>query len=99
MKRTWLVLVFLAGGLLLAAGVGQQSGSGQGVAKKVDDKEREADREAIRKSAYDFVQAFEKGDAKAIAALWTEQGEYHDESGEMLHGRAAIEKAYAEHFK
>jgi uncharacterized protein (TIGR02246 family) len=99
MRKTWLILVLLAGGLLLSSIVGQQSGSGQGVSKKVDDKEREADRQAILKSANDFVQAFEKGDAKAIAALWTEQGEYHDESGEVLRGRAAIEKAYAEHFK
>src|SRR5208283_2510663 len=63
------------------------------------DKDREADREAIRKSAADFVQAFEKGDAKAIAAQWTDQGEYRDDSGEVVRGRAAIEKAYAEHFK
>src|SRR5271157_1383554 len=36
---------------------------------------READREAILQSARDFTAAFEKGDAKAVAALWTEQGE------------------------
>jgi uncharacterized protein (TIGR02246 family) len=61
--------------------------------------DREADNEAIRRSARDFAAAFEKGDAKAVAAFWTEGGEYYDDSGEVLRGRAAIEKAFADHFK
>jgi len=67
--------------------------------KTTDDKDREPDREALRKSSAEFVQAFDKGDAKALAALWTEQGEYRDDSGEVIRGRAALEKAYAEQFK
>jgi uncharacterized protein (TIGR02246 family) len=63
------------------------------------DKTREADREAIRKSAREFTEAFEKRDAKATAALWTEKGEYIDESGDAVTGREAIEKAFADHFK
>jgi len=63
------------------------------------DKDRDADREAIRKSAAEFAQAFEKGDAKTIAAQWTEQGEFRDDAGTVLRGRAAIEKAYTEQFK
>src|SRR6185295_18388475 len=58
-----------------------------------------ADEEAIRKSARDFSSAFENGDAKAVAAFWTEQGEYYDDTGVVLRGRAAIEKAFADHFK
>lgn len=61
--------------------------------------DRERDKEAIRKSSRDFNLAFEKGDAKAVAAFWTEQGEYYDDSGEVLRGRADIEKAFADHFK
>jgi uncharacterized protein (TIGR02246 family) len=57
------------------------------------------DRDAIEKSARDFAAAFEKRDAKAIAALWTENGELDDDSGEVLRGRAAIESAYADFFK
>lgn len=63
------------------------------------DKEREADREAIRKSSQEFVKAFEKGDAKALAAQWTDQGEYQSENGELTRGRAAIEKSYDDLFK
>jgi uncharacterized protein (TIGR02246 family) len=61
--------------------------------------DRAADRAAIEKSSAEFARAFAKGDAKAIAALWTEDGEYHDEGGTSLRGRAAIEQAFREHFK
>ena len=63
------------------------------------DSSRNADREAIAQSARDFAAAFEKGDAKAVAALWTEQGEYESDDGMVLRGRAAIEAAFAAHFK
>src|SRR5271166_1586662 len=55
---------------------------------------READREAILQSARDFTAAFEKGDAKAVAALWTEQGEYESDDGPILRGRTAIEARF-----
>jgi uncharacterized protein (TIGR02246 family) len=61
--------------------------------------DRAADRAAIEKSSADFAQAFSKGDAKAIAAMWTEAGEYHDDNGTSLRGRAAIEEAFREFFK
>ena len=53
---------------------------------------------AIRESSRAFVAAFDKGDAKAVAALWTEDGEYSDERGQVFTGRAAIEKEYATFF-
>src|SRR5579872_1082373 len=104
------LLLILAGGMLAAMAVGviaardekpppakPKREAAEAAAK--DDKGLEAARDAIRKSAKDFEKAFEKGDAKAAAALWTEDGEYYDDSGIELHGRAAIEKAYAELFK
>ena len=60
---------------------------------------RDADRAAILQSARDFTAAFEKGDAKAVAALWTDQGEYESDGGMILRGRTAIEAAFAAHFK
>ena len=63
------------------------------------DKDREADRDAVRAAAKDFVKVFEKGDAKALAALWTEEGEYVADDGTTLHGRAALEDGYAQFFK
>ena len=53
---------------------------------------------AIRAGSDMFVEAFNKGDAKAIAALWTDDGEYIDDTGRRFVGRDAIEKVYAEFF-
>jgi uncharacterized protein (TIGR02246 family) len=61
--------------------------------------EREADASAIRATADDFVKAFNAADAQAVGALWATDAEYTDESGQSLHGRAAIEKEYAGLFK
>jgi len=66
---------------------------------KPADKAREADTAAIRQSAKEFVELFNKGDAKAIAALYTENGESREAGGLAFVGRAEIEKAYAEFFK
>src|SRR5262245_48620242 len=60
---------------------------------------READREALRAAARSFSAAFAKGDAKAAASHWTEQGEYEDQSGDVLRGRVAIESAFSNFFK
>src|SRR5262249_42263095 len=50
---------------------------------------------AIRRTTADFIKAVEKGDAKAVAEFFTEEGEYVGDDGTTLHGRAAIEAAYA----
>jgi len=54
--------------------------------------------EAIAKSAEGFVEAFNKGDAGAVAAFWTPDGDYVDQTGRALKGRDAIEGAYSEYF-
>src|SRR5262249_43815927 len=41
-----------------------------------------------------FVEAFHKGDAKAVAAFWTPDGDYTDRTGKHMNGRDAIEKAF-----
>jgi uncharacterized protein (TIGR02246 family) len=63
------------------------------------DQNRDADREAVRKAGDAFAAAFEKGDAKAVAALWTDGAEYVGEYGTTLRGRAEIEKAFVEALK
>jgi uncharacterized protein (TIGR02246 family) len=60
--------------------------------------ESSADLAAIRATSKAFVEAFNKGDAKAIAALWTKDGDYIDDSGHTFSGRDAIEKGYAGYF-
>lgn len=54
---------------------------------------------ALTKSAKDYTDAFNKGDAKAIAAMWTEKGECREASGRTFVGREDIEKAFAAFFK
>jgi uncharacterized protein (TIGR02246 family) len=54
---------------------------------------------AIMQSAKHFTDAYNRGDAKAVAALWTENGECRDDDGRTLIGREAIEREYAELFK
>jgi uncharacterized protein (TIGR02246 family) len=73
------------------------------VAKNADAPAKDADPHAkelaaLQKSAQAFTEAFNKGDAKAVAALWTEDGEYIDESDQRFEGRDAIEKEYAKFF-
>lgn len=58
-----------------------------------------ADEAAIRRSANEFVDAFNLHDAKAVARLWTENGEFVDETGKTYHGRQAIEELYAKYFR
>jgi uncharacterized protein (TIGR02246 family) len=60
---------------------------------------RPGDEDAIRATARDFAAAFNKGDANAIAAQWTENGECIDADGTMVRGRADIEQAFGEYFK
>jgi uncharacterized protein (TIGR02246 family) len=61
--------------------------------------EREPDRLAIDRLTKDMIQAFDKRDAAAIAANWTEDGEFIHNDGEPIRGRAEIQKGYAEFFK
>ena len=46
-----------------------------------------------------FVKAFDRGDAKAIAAQWLPEGIAAEADGTMYKGREAIEQEYAKLFK
>jgi uncharacterized protein (TIGR02246 family) len=54
-----------------------------------------ADERVIRDSIEAFEQAFQKGDAPAIAAMFAEDGEAVDADGTTIQGRRAIEEHYA----
>lgn len=49
------------------------------------------DKTALGKSAEDFIEAFHKGDFKALAAFWIADGDYTDQTGRQMKGREAIE--------
>ena len=53
----------------------------------------------IRASATAFVKAFNRGDAAAVAALWSPDGSAADADGTIYKGRKAIEQEYADLFK
>ncbi len=53
---------------------------------------------AIRDASKLFIDAFNKQDASAVAAMWTKDGEYVDGAGRVIVGRTAIEKDYMEFF-
>lgn len=104
--------LLVAGGALVAlvailmsqdrsAGQNKTSDAGKAQPAKADgakDTKRSADEAAIRKETAEFIKAVEKGDAKAVAAAWTEDGEYIGEDGTTIRGRAGIEAAYAQAF-
>ncbi|QDT98524.1 hypothetical protein V144x_40300 [Gimesia aquarii] len=54
---------------------------------------------AIQNLSTAFKNAFDQGNAKAVASFWSPEGEYIDANGLRLVGRPAIEKAYTTYFK
>jgi uncharacterized protein (TIGR02246 family) len=53
---------------------------------------------ALQKAGEAFIEAFDKGDARALAAFWVEDGDFTDQTGRHLQGRAALEKAFQQAF-
>jgi len=60
--------------------------------------DRKADRQGIQKALDSFAAAFQKGDGKAVAGMWTAEGEYIEDDGTAFRGHTALEKAYGEFF-
>src|SRR5262249_41376772 len=52
----------------------------------------------IAKNAEAFVEAFHKGDAKALAAFFTTDADHTDQTGGTRKGREAIQKAFTSLF-
>lgn len=69
---------------------GVSSTSGQAGAK--DTSEATVDEAAIRAAVDSYVNAYNRGDAKAVAGHWSESGEWISPTGQRFRGRAAIEK-------
>lgn len=86
MKRNRLTAIVLA-----MASVGATIASGE-------EPQRDADREAIRKGVAEFTAAFERGDAAQAAAHLTAGAELRRDGAEVVSGRSAIQKLFADHF-
>lgn len=96
-RATVLALLMVTGSVCLGKGQESKPNSPD---KKVPAEPREAspDLDAIRAGSQAFVAAFNKRDAKAIAELWTEDGQHIDDTGHVFNGRDAIGKVYAQFF-
>lgn len=57
-----------------------------------------AEETAIREAVESYVAAFNRGDARTVAAHWSGQGVYVSPSGQRFQGREAIEKEFAAYF-
>ena len=53
---------------------------------------------AVRKAVDSYVEAFNKHDAQAVAAHWTENGEFITPGGNQIQGRANLEKEFTAYF-
>lgn len=53
----------------------------------------------IKAITAEYVKAFNAADAKAAAALWTAEGEFEGADGDLIRGRAEIEKSLAAYLK
>lgn len=78
----WTLSFLMTAMILGATGTGQTQ---QGKA---------ADEEATRKLAEQYAAAFNKKDAKAVAELWAEDGDYTSLSGRVAKGRTEIESLF-----
>ena len=52
--------------------------------------DRQADAQAIREAGARYLQAMERGDAKALADLWTADGDIIDDQGTVMNGRETV---------
>src|SRR6516164_5198002 len=74
------------------------SRSGPDEAKARPGADRSADETAIRANIAQFVKAYNAGDSKAVAALFTPDGQTIDKEGNTAEGREAITQTFAELF-
>jgi uncharacterized protein (TIGR02246 family) len=93
MKKLWCVaasvglVAVIAAGLILAQDKPPKS-----------EPARPDDEKAVREAIESFAHAFEKGDAAAAAAFLTAGAELIPNDAEIMRGRDAIQKAFADHF-
>lgn len=60
---------------------------------------QDSDLAALKAAGQEFVKAFNQRDADAIAAMWTDDGDYIDETGTRYVGRDAIHDEFQHYFR
>src|SRR5437764_27672 len=94
MKRTWIIPAVAVA--ITVAAVGYRTADGR--MEQAPAADRKPDEAALRKVMEGFTAAFEKGDAAAAAAFLTTGAELIPDDGPAVHGRDAIQTAFAAHF-
>ena len=98
MNRSHSLPAILLGVACLAGAIDDTSNTVAGGQAAAGESEKTRDEEAIREAGAAFVKAYNAGDAKAVAALFTEDAESTDEEGTLVRGRQAISDSFAETF-
>lgn len=93
MKFRRLVALTLPATLLMFAGI--DSTFAQVGRTHAGANDRAEDRAAIRAAMDSFARAFEARDAKALAAHWTDEGEYQSDEAAPIKGREKLAAAFA----
>lgn len=96
MKVAWTLTAL---GLLLAGPRIDLAAEGEAEPAPKRSSGRAADEKAIREAGAAFVRAYNAGDARAIADLFTEDAEAIDEDGRAVQGREAITALFAAVFE
>jgi uncharacterized protein (TIGR02246 family) len=94
-KRRVLGLTF---GLVAVTALGLVLAAARTSARPEEAKARGDEEPGKGQRAKEFIAAFNRGDAKALAGFWTPEGDYIDQVGRQFKGRAAIEKLYEKVF-
>lgn len=85
----WIVLLLVSGTCTLPAQDPKET-------KPAKSDSHDAELAAIRETSATFAADYNRGDADAIAAHWTEDGDYQDDDGQVVAGREAIANKYKE---
>lgn len=89
---------FLTVALLLVTGLAFALLSGVGQSRTAQAGARASDPPSGSQRAQEFIAAFNRGDAKALVAFWSPDGNYVDPNGVEVRGREALEQMYANLF-
>jgi uncharacterized protein (TIGR02246 family) len=72
--------------------------TGSGLVRTDSPKDTVSDEKSLQERAKALIEAFDRGDAAALAEFWTPDGDYMDELGHYFKGRQAIKKSFAKLF-
>jgi uncharacterized protein (TIGR02246 family) len=98
MRRIWISAGILAVVSAIIAQTSTVGRSAPGESPNLPLADRAADEQAIRANIDAFVKAYNVGDGKAVAGLFTPDGQIENKDGNITDGRESIAQAFADIF-